>query len=66
MLHFILQLVGDKDTAEEVRQLDSSGYLGGNVKYLHNSKSAIILESLSPQKNMLARMHSKNVTLSCD
>ena len=31
-----------------------------------NSKSGIILESLSPQKNMLARMHSKNVTLSCD
>ena len=28
-----------------------------------NSKSGIILESLSPQKNMLARMHSKNVTL---
>ena len=33
MLHFILQLVGDKETAEDVRHLDSSGYLGENQDF---------------------------------
>ena len=33
ILHFILQLVGDKETAEDVRHLDSSGYLGENADF---------------------------------
>ena len=33
ILNFILQLVGDKETAEDVRHLDSSGYLGENPDF---------------------------------